>query len=213
MLRTLTVNTPATSRSLITIAAAKTELGLSGSSEDAWLTSAVAQVSAAIGTFCGRPEGFGRETVTETWRASFVGEMADSLVLSRDLAQSITSVTEDGTGLANTDFILDGPLLRRLRSDAPARWRSTKIVVVYAAGYTLPAEGEAGNVPQELGRCCLDMVVRAYQGRGRDPGLRSERILDVIAQSWDTPGGDGFMDGLPRDVAERLLPYARDMLA
>ncbi|MCA3248787.1 MAG: phage head-tail connector protein [Azospirillum sp.] len=203
MIATIVQTLAPAARDLTRLDAVKAELGIADAAQDAWLTDAIRQASDAIAAFCRRPEGFGRATWTETFRFA-AGRAEASLLLARDLAPAITSVTEDGIALDPAEYLLDGSILRRLQDDAPAPWQAAKVVVVYQAGWALLAE-----LPYDVERCCLDLVVRAHQAKGRDPGLRSERILDVIAQSWDTPGGDGFKDGLPRDVAERLGPYIR----
>lgn len=204
MIDTIVQTVAPAAKDLTLLATVKTELSITVTAQDAWLTDAIRQASDAIAAFCRRPEGFGRATWAQTWRAAYTGQCVGALILARDLAPAIVSVVEDGATLASTDYLLDGALLRRLSDDAPTEWRAAKIVVTYQAGYTLLTD-----LPYDVERCCLDLVVRAHQAKGRDPGLRSERILDVIAQSWDTPGGDGFKDGLPRDVAERLGPYIR----
>lgn len=189
-------------KDLTLLATVKTELAITGTTQDAWLTDAIRQASDGIAAFCRRPEGFGRATWTQTVRGA---RGRGPIILDRDIAVSITSVNEDGTALTAPDWLLDGSLLHRLdEDDGVTAWRGDKVVIVYQAGFTLLTD-----LPYDVERCCLDLVVRAHQAKGRDPGLRSERILDVIAQSWDTPGGDGFKDGLPRDVAERLAPYIR----
>jgi hypothetical protein len=204
MIDTIALTVAPAAKDLTLLATVKTELSITGTTQDAWLTDAIRQASDAIAAFCRRPESFGRATYAQTWRAAYSGECAGALILARDLAPSIVSVVEDGVTLDAADYLLDGSLLRRLSNDSPTEWLAAKIVVTYQAGYTLLTD-----LPYDVERSCLDLVVRAQQARGRDPGLRSERILDVIAQSWDTPGGDGFKDGLPRDVAERLSPYIR----
>jgi hypothetical protein len=206
MIQTLRVTSAASTKDLTRLASVKSELSIpdATTTQDAWLADAIRQASDGIAAYCRRPEGFGRETLEETFRASIAGASAPSLVLGRDIAPAITSVVEDGTALLAAEYLLDGSLLRRLENDEIAAWDAAKIVVVYQAGYTLLA-----GLPYDVERCAIDLVVRAYNARGRDPGLRSERILDVIAQSWDTPGGDGFKGGLPRDVADRLDPYIR----
>lgn len=204
MIDTIVQTVAPAARDLTRLATVKTELAIADTAQDAWLTDAIRQASDAISAYCRRPEGFGRATWAQTWRAAYAGEAANVLILARDLVPSLVSVVEDGTNLAAESYLLDGSLLRRLDADRPVDWRAAKIVATYQAGYTL-----MGELPYDVERCCLDLVVRAHQAKGRDPGLRSERILDVIAQSWDTPGGDGFKDGLPRDVAERLAPYIR----
>lgn len=208
MISTLTLTVAPTAKDLTRLDTVKSELSIADGSKDAWLTSAIGQASDAIAAFCRRPEGFGRATWEQTWRTGLAMGEAISLILSRDIAPSITSVVEDGVTLSNTDYLLDGALLRRLKDDQPICWRARKIVVAYDAGWALLTD-----LPYDVERCCIDLVVRAHQSKGRDPGLRSERILDIIAQSWDTPGGDGFKEGLPRDIADRLANYVRWIVA
>jgi hypothetical protein len=206
MLTTLAIDTPATTGDLTVLATVRRDLQLADAftTDDAWLADAIRQTSDMIAAFCRRPEGFGRATVTQTWR---LHRDMPQLVLARDLAPTVTTIVEDGTTLAAADWALDGSRLFRLSSDAVTDWSAAKIAVTYAAGYGLLAD-----VPFDLERACLDLVVRAYRARGRDPGMRSLDIPDVIRQSWDTPGGDGFRGGLPRDVADRLSTYARYVL-
>jgi hypothetical protein len=207
MIQNLRVTAAATTKDLTRLATVKAELSIANTVQDAWLADAIRQASDGIAAYCRRPEGFGRETVEETFRAVRPGAAASCLILGRDIAPAIASVVEDGASLLAAEYVLDGSLLYRLEDDRPACWLAAKIVVVYQSGYALLAD-----LPYDVERCCLDLVVRAYNARGRDPGLRSERILDVIAQSWDTPGGNGFKDGLPVDVADRLAPYRRPVI-
>lgn len=200
---TITIDAAPTTGDLTVLATVRRELELADAftADDVWLADAIRQASDAIASYCRRPEGFGRATVTQSWRLT---RDPPHLMLKRDLAPSVSSVVEDGAALASTDWLLDGSLLYRLRSDAPGPWTSSKVVASYTAGYVL-----LNDVPFDLERACLDLVVRGYRSRGRDPGLRSQDVPDVLRQSWDTPGGAGFRDGLPRDVADRLAPFRR----
>lgn len=203
MLTTLSIDTPATTGDLTVLATVRRELQLADAftADDAWLADAIRQTSDMIASYCRRPEGFGRATVTQTWRLTRDPPL---LLLARDLAPAVTTVVEDGVTLTTADWALDGSRIYRLLADAVAPWTASKVAVTYAAGY-----GLLTDVPYDLERACLDLVVRAYRSRGRDPGLRSQDIPDVLRQSWDTPGGDGFRGGLPRDVADRLSPWVR----
>jgi hypothetical protein len=200
---TITIDAAPTTGDLTVLATVRRELELADAftADDAWLADAIRQASDLIASYCRRPEGFGRATVTQAWRLT---RDPPRLILKRDLAPSIFSITEDGTTLASTDWLLDGSLLYRLRSDEVGLWTASKVIASYSAGFTL-----LSDVPFDLERACLDLVVRSYRSRGRDPGLRSQDVPDVLRQSWDTPGGDGFRDGLPRDVADRLSPFRR----
>lgn len=199
MISTISVVTAATTRDLTTLARLKTDLGITDAAQDAALADVIREASDAIGRFCARPEGFGRETVTETWRLS---GYADCLILARDILPAVASVTEDGEALAATDYLLDGSLLRRLSDDAPRAWTARKIVVSYAAGYALLAD-----TPYDLERACLDLCATIWAGRGRDRSLRSESADGVGSVSYlDPREGAG---GLPQAIADALASYRR----
>jgi hypothetical protein len=200
MISTVVVTSPAATSDLTRLDAVKSELSISGTTDDVYLTDLIRQTSDLIARFCRRPDGFGRETVTQTWR---LDRDPSRLVLARDIAPTLTSVTEDGTALASADWLLDGSLLYRLQADVPTVWSASKVVVVYAAGYTLLTDAS-----YDLERCCIDLVSRSYRARGRDPSLKSMRVPDVLDVSyWGGP--DATIGGLPSDVAERLAPYVR----
>jgi hypothetical protein len=206
-LDTLTVTTAPTTGDLTDLSTVRRELQIAAgdTTNDAWLTDAVRQYSDAIASFCRRPEGFGRASLVQTWR---LGSSAPCLVLSRDIAPTVSALTEDGAALTSVDWLLDGSILYRLADDALIPWTASKVTVTYQAGFALPTDA-----PHDLRRCAIDLVVRAWNARGRDPALRSERVLDVIATSWDTPGGPGYRGGLPIDIADRIGPWARQVLA
>ncbi|MEO0036687.1 MAG: hypothetical protein RLZZ501_2710 [Pseudomonadota bacterium] len=204
MISTLSVITQAAARDLTTLDAVKAELSITDAGVDAALSAMIAQASAAVAGWCRRPEGFGVETVAQTVRR-LPGDPAPArLILDRDLVPAITVVTADGAELEPDEWVLDGSLLLRLCCDRPSHWRSSKVVIRYAAGYDLPA-----GCPADIARACLDLVVRMWSARGRDPTLRSEQILDVITQSWTDPDKTALDDGLPVEVAARLAPYKR----
>lgn len=199
MLSTLTVVTAATTRDLTILARMKSDLGLTGTDQDAALADVIREASDAIGRECARPEGFGRETVAETWRLSAA---ADCLILTRDIRPAITSVVEDGVTLAAADYQLAGSLLYRLDEDAPTRWTARKVTVTYAAGYAL-----LSDVPYDLERACLDLAATIWAARGRDRTIRSESVDGVASASYlDPAAGKG---GMPLVIADAIAPYRR----
>jgi hypothetical protein len=199
MISTLAVTTPAATKDLTTLARLKTDLGITDAAQDAALADVIREASDAIGRFCARPEGFGRETVTETWRLS---GSAECLILARDILPAVASVTEDGEPLAAADYLLDGSLLRRLFDDTPHDWTARKIVVTYAAGYALLAD-----TPYDLERACLDLCATIWASRGRDRSLRSESADGVGAVSYLDPRAAS--GGLPQAIADALASYRR----
>lgn len=204
MISTLTVLTAAAARDLTTLSAVKSELSIGDASADTALADMIVQASDTIGGWCRRPEGFGAETVEQTIRRLPGDPARERLILDRDLVPAIAMVVEDGADLDPADWVIDGSLLVRLRADRPSRWQGVKTVITYTSGYNLPS-----GCPADLARCCLDLVVRMWNNRGRDPTLRSEQILDVISQSWIDPDKTELDDGLPVEIAARIGRYRR----
>lgn len=192
----LTVTAAAASHDLITVAQAKTELAISGSSEDALLTILVAQASAMITGWCGR-DTFIAETVAQTERLT---EAQDCIVLARELGVSITSIVEDGETLAGSDWERDGALLYRLDDDDRILWPAVKVVITYAAGFTV-----GSNVPTILQRAALDATVNLYRSRGRDVTIRSHQTDGV----GETQYFDGRRADVPPIAADRMAALAR----
>jgi uncharacterized phiE125 gp8 family phage protein len=198
----LTVVTPATSTLLATLAAAKAELGITGTDDDSILTRFLTQASATIPQYCHRV--FAQEIVAEVFRLTD-GEWPASLLLRRYPVTAIASVVADGTTLAMTEYEVDsetGLLWHLCEDERLPWWWYQKLVVTYTAGYVLPT-----SVPGDLERCCLDLVKFWYFARSRDPALRSEKILDVIDQSWNVGSHQPTADGLPVEIAGRLARW------
>jgi hypothetical protein len=100
--RRLTVTTAAADQLLCTVANAKIDIGISGSTEDAYLTRLVAQSSKMIANYCGRV--FKQETVTETFEVTYP---AGFLMLSRFPVGTVTSVKIDGVALLAANYHIE----------------------------------------------------------------------------------------------------------
>jgi hypothetical protein len=206
---TLVVTTPAATRDLTTLARLKAELSITDSLSDTLLTNIIREASEAIGSYCSRPEGFGAETVTETFwltDAPYLDPTTrgqDVLILARDLVPTIASVTEDGTALvANTAYLLDGSVLCRVFSGTMRAWTARQVVVAYSAGYALP-----GSVPNDLQRAALDLCASMWSSRGRDWTIRSEAVDGVGSVSYLDPRAAAV--GLPPTISDRLASWRR----
>jgi hypothetical protein len=205
----LTVITPADTYDLTILATAKADLGITGSSGDAYLQSLIQQASGEIAAFCDRV--FALETVSETFAAGGAWwrgrpSRCAPLALARWPVVEITSVTEDDTLVSADDYTLDAAegLLYRTVSAIDVGWWGGDTVVVYSGGYAL-----LGELPFDIERCCLDLVRQWYHGRSRDPALRSEEVPGVISQSWSAIDSLPTVGGIPADIAGRLNRYKR----
>lgn len=174
----LTVVTPAPAPQLLATAdGCKAEIGADG--DDTRIATLLPQASAAIAAHCHRV--FGRETVTETWRAV----RAEVLILSRIPVQAIAKVVEDGVELGEDDYECDpgAGLLYRLCGGQRRPWGARSVVVTYDAGWRLPGQDDR-DLPEDVERACVLTVLAWYKAQGRDPMLRSEQSQDVGSQSW-----------------------------
>lgn len=181
----LTIVTPATESDLVTASRVKTELSISGSSEDPKIEDLIAEASALIAAYCGR-DTFGAETLLQTERLT---APAECIVLARDLAVSITTVEVDGEALTADQYELDGSLLYRLDDDARIAWCPAKVEITFTAGYNLTTAA-----PVALSRAALDLVVGMYRGAGRDTTVRQEMVEGVGSTSYfDVRAGAGTL--------------------
>lgn len=207
----LTVLSAASSYDLATAAAAKEEMEISGTADDAFLARLIRQASSEISGFCDRV--FALETVRETFRLdrfplgteSLWRAFDEPLRVERYPIVEVLSIKEDGQTVDALDYEIDFPTGRiwRLAGDLRTAWYSLRVEVEYSGGYA------PEDVPGELERVCLDMVKRAYYARSRDPAQRSERILDIIDSAWTSVDSAETRGGLPLDIAQRLEGYRR----
>jgi len=192
----LEVITPAVTHDLTVLDTLKSELMVTGTADDAYLDSLIAQVSAACARHCSRT-GWGRETLRQTERPA---KSLDCIILARDLAPSITSVIEDGTTLAVTDYELDGSLLYRLFADRRTSWTGSKIVVTYSAGFLTLTD-----LPYDLERAALEWLKACYANRGNNPLVRSQSAQDVGSVSYHDPRAG--LEAMPPQTAGYLAPW------
>lgn len=211
MRQILTVTVPATDQALTTLARIKLELNITDTSGDALLEDKIDEVSSLIeANLCFRVP---RETVSETfWHdETGLGELPSRLVLERFPVASITSVTVDGNAIDSSLYSLDaktGQLYALDTQGFPCGWYFCKsIVVVYVAGYILPAESNS-DLPAGIQSAAIDLLSLYWQSRGRDPTIKAEEILGVI--KWDYWVGDiGEPGELPPSVVTKLAPFRR----
>lgn len=198
---------------LTTVDALRAELGdaVDDGVSDATLAGVIRTQSAAVERYCRRR--FALRTVTDRLRIEHRPKSA--LPLSVLPVMTVTSVVQNGAPLMESGYELDEPrdggegsgLLYRLSgSDRRICWTCGTVVVIYEAGYLLP--GVTGyDLPASIERACLDLCVRAWATRGRDPTLRSYENPDVERFAYTAADSVTTRGGLPLDVAERLDAY------
>lgn len=144
-----TILSAAASADLTDLATAKDELSITDASSDAWLTRALAQVSAAIGVYCKR--GFAPECVQDAFdiqQDPYPYQTPGgfpSLELTRWPLLGLVSVTQTialgtpQTLVQDTDFRLDPTNGRLLRlnpfTGVVTLWEALPVSAVYTAGY------------------------------------------------------------------------------
>jgi hypothetical protein len=207
-----TITTPAGSFALTTLDTVKSVLGISGSTDDSYLTLAIGQASGLIANYCNRV--FALETVQDAIRPSIdtypwnVPGGLSPVQLTRWPVTTITSVTEDGTTLtAGTGYEVDkarGQLWRLDMNGNLMAWRTVRIVVAYAGGYVLPPSGSR-TLPVDLEMATIDMVKAQYMARSRDPLLKGEAVPGVYSAQYDLSSNAG--SGLPDSVVGMIDNY------
>lgn len=220
--RTTTVVAAAASQNLITLDAGKAELGIQGATQDAWLTSAIAEISAVMAAYV-EPVVFPEEDLRDVFYSSSTGYCSgesgfvpgylsgsfsqppqpSSLQLGRWPVTELTSIVgSDGILLVqDTDFILDARkgTLRRISGGVVTTWFSFPITVLYSAGYE--------TIPADVQMAAKRLLTQRYYAKGRDPTQRATNDPDEGSQEFwigTLPGQDG---ALPPEVSGILDRY------
>lgn len=199
----ITIDIAAASKDMTVLAAVKTELGITGTADDAWLALVIQEESAAACSYCNRE--FARETVTESFRLEGEDRCVTGLYLSRTPVASITSVVEDGVTLTAADYELaaaDGRLYRLDGAGNRSAWARAKIAVTYAGGYIM-----LSTLPQDLERAVRTMVKHRWYARQRDPLVKAASLDGVMSEQYWV--GDVNSDGTPAEVTAVLDRYRR----
>lgn len=181
----LSVVAAAPDRMLATAGDVRPWLVPSDSPSDDELKAQIARTSDVISDLCGG-RVFARETVREIFRAA--GRMKP-LILARHPVAAVISVVADGATLAEgTDFEVeaDAGIAHRLSGGVRCVWRATTVTIEYAAGWLLPSQDQC-DLPGTLRDICINRVVRARGGKGRDPNIRSESTEGIDSISFFDP--------------------------
>jgi hypothetical protein len=212
--RILTVTTPAGSTDLVTLADVKTELGISGTADDAWLNLTITRASSAAALYCGRV--FVVQTYSEQIfpaREHYpeqVPDCLDVLQLSAWPIVGTVTVTPNGASalVQGTDFLVVtdlGQLLRRFDDGNLRKWDSEPVTVAYQAGYA--------TIPADLQDAVIDLIKGRWYARSRDPGLRQESVDGVWSGTYWFGTGPGGPADMPDYVAAKLDRYRVPVVA
>jgi hypothetical protein len=212
----LTIATPNTDRSLLTLDERKSALGIDAAdtSKDTAITALGGYVDATITRACkvtvaaDIPPNLRLEPVTETFR---VMTRTEAVFLSRRPIVEVATVSEGGLVLvADADYEIDGQGIYRLRSGSRSYWGGdafvtygsrlgvalATVVVDYAGGWDV--------VPEDLKYAAIKFTQAEWNGGGqpRDPWLKSVRIEGVSQRDyWVDPTVDSV---IPADVMDIL---------
>lgn len=206
----LTVATPATDLTLLSIEEMRAAVGITGPGQDAQLRAMEKRIAALITTECdiavapGTPPTLRREALVQTiYRAC--GEV---LVLARRHDITISSIVEDGVTLLDTDFIVDPESgeLNKLCDDYPTWWSAKKLTVEFSAGFA--------TVPEDLKEAAIDFFRASWLEQSRDPLVKSERInipdvREVERQYWvGSVPGQSSEGAVPAVVVGKLARFS-----
>lgn len=186
----LVIDDPNTDRSLLTIAELRAIAGVSDSSRDAELTALGNYLSSVITRTCNVavaatgaiPPTLRLETVEETYRVgggvwpTSQPTGKQSLALSRRPVVAISSIFENNTELAGTDYEVQNNLLYRLSSNKRVCWPAGDIVVTYSAGWA--------TVPDDLKYAVMRLTSAQLQDADRDPLLKRKVTEGVSEYEW-----------------------------
>lgn len=189
--RLSTVSTAATDFNLSTLVNVKTDLSISSSSEDAYLTRMLAVASKEAATYCGRV--FVEETIDDTF---YIRDCIGKLILSRFPVSEVVSVTVDGDVLDDALYRVeeDTGVIYRLDTDGElCDWDAEITVIRFKGGYS--------EIPADLEGAVIDLIKARRSARTRDPTVRSERVPDVMEVTyWVSGPGEGHLPPNVRGV-------------
>lgn len=195
----LTIASPNTDRSLLTLAELRAAAGVSDGSRDIELTALGGYVSAMITKACriatagAIPPTLRLETVTETVR---LRSEQTYLALSRRPIVEIVSVNADDSLLDASEYEQDGALFYKLSGDDRIVWPASLIAVEYSAGYAI--------VPDDVKYAAIKFVQSEVVRGGRDPLLRRESIPGLADyEYWVDPTKDTMVPAEVFDILKR----------
>jgi hypothetical protein len=195
----LTISSPNTDRSLLTLAELRAAAGVSDGSQDATLVPLGNYISALITKACkvakagAIPPTLRLETVTETFKLK---SEQPSIVLARRPIVEVTSATFSDDSV---DYEVDAAagVIRQVSGDAFINWGIGPVSVTYSAGWA--------TVPDDLKYAAIRFVKSEISVANRDPTLKRLRIEGVSEREWWIPDNPQNDSVVPPDVMDILI--------
>jgi hypothetical protein len=198
---------------LTTLATLKDELGIVGATQDTTLERMINSVSAAIESYCNRKFWYEADIAEKV-----AGYGTKYLHVSRNPIVSISSITFDGATVGSDNYEIhdaNGGSLYSLGewtwttdsapnlSSDPLPGNEQKLYeVTYTGGWVTPhlAGVLTRNLPYDLEDACVMMCTSRYRWKGRDPSVKSERLMEgsqTFAATSGATGTDPMQASLP----------------
>ena len=199
---------------LTTLAIVKTELGITGATEDTYLERMINAASDRIENYCSR--AFFKETGKIENVAGFGGVY---LLVSKAPLLAITSITFDGNTVASADYEIHDADVGSIYRKGGWHWTTARLKditqppmpgherklykVTYDGGYETPEQGGTRTLPFDLEDACVQMVASRFRGKGRDPNIKSEKLL-----SWSATYGASELPSSVTSILNRHRLHA-----
>ncbi|WP_027578475.1 hypothetical protein [Bradyrhizobium sp. Ai1a-2] len=211
------VVTAATDRKLTTRDNVKTELGITGSAEDAKIDRLINRLSAMVCDYIDVPmasdgsKTLGLETLDEYFDHSpWYRRRRRQIVMARRPVTEIVSVTIGSVTVDPSDYDFDGARgeMRRTGVLPPPSLGyapGVRTVVRYKAGWTLPATANF-TLPLPIEGAVIGLLRAARFAADRDPMVKSEWTTDIEKIDYWV-GQIGENGAFPPDIASMLEIY------
>jgi len=215
------------SNALTTLDNVKSELGITGTDDDAYLERQINVVSNAIEKFLNRRLGYQAGKIEKV--KGYGGSRIRLSLVPLISVDDVTFINSDGVlatlDVANVEIEnegLEGFLYYRLgwpwtaprpfgtiaRDPLPGHEESS-IQVTYDGGYVLPNDGPAVSpqidLPSDIEQAAILAVSSAYLRKGEDRTVKSERLMSYSVTYQD--GGSVSGSPFSADVTAMLAPY------
>jgi hypothetical protein len=179
--------------SLTILTTCKTEMSVTSSTDDDYITYLIKAVSDYIASRCNR-----NFTYSAAWSENVAAYAQPRLIVTHTPVISVTSITYNGSTISSDTYSLvdagkgwifnrsgwywTAALYPNIAQDPYVGSENALYAVTYAGGYVTPQQA-ADNValtrslPYDLEQACVQGVVSLYRARGQDQRISQESLL------------------------------------